>query len=200
MKKNTSGFAIIEILIWIFIFTLGLLSTYALVAQTINFNEYSKNSIIASNLAREGIEIVRNIRDNNYKNLYKWNKLPWNDVSSLFQTGVYYKVENDFSLWNPLWVKFEVIPNFGEWIWEINSKMQDYVLCLDSENKYTYNCIGNKKTYFYKYIKFDDVLYNSWWNMIVIEDSLKLTSKVVWYNRWYHEIELKTVLSDFLRQ
>jgi hypothetical protein len=39
-------------------------------------NDYSKNSIIASNLARESLEIVRNVRDNNYKNMFKWNKLP----------------------------------------------------------------------------------------------------------------------------
>ena len=200
MKKNNFWFSIIEILIWIFIFSLWLLSIYALVVHTINLNEYSKNSIIASNLAREWIEIVRNVRDNNYKNLYKWNKLPWNDVNNLFQTWVYYKVENDFSLWNPLWVKFEVIPNFAEWKTELSSRMQNYVLCLDGENEYTYNCVNNKKTYFYRYIKFDDVLYNSWWNMVLLDNSIKLTSKVIWYNRWYHEIELKTILSDFLRQ
>jgi hypothetical protein len=39
-------------------------------------NEYSKNSIMASNLSREAIELVRNIRDSNYINLYKWNKMP----------------------------------------------------------------------------------------------------------------------------
>jgi hypothetical protein len=39
-------------------------------------NEYSKNSIVASNLARESIELIRNVRDSNYVNMYKWNKMP----------------------------------------------------------------------------------------------------------------------------
>lgn len=201
MKKNNAWFSIIEILIWIFIFTLWLISIYALVIHTIKLNEYSKNSIIASNLAREWIEIVRNIRDNNYKDLYKWNKLPWNDVSNLFSTWVYYKWENDFSTLTSLWVNLEEISDFWEWKDYLSSKMQSYVLCLNDKNQYTHNCsTSNKKTYFYRYLKFDDVKYSSWWTQIVLDDAIKLTSKVIWYNRWYHEVELKTILSDFLRQ
>lgn len=201
MKKNNTWFSIIEILIWMFIFTLWLLSIYALVIHTINLNEYSKNSIIASNLAREWIEIVRNIRDNNYKDLYRWNKLPWNDVYNLFSTWVYYKWENDFSTSTSLSVNLEEISDFWEWKDYLSSKMQNYVLCLNNKNQYTHNCsTSNKKTYFYRYLKFDDVKYNSWWTQIVLDDAIKLTSKVIWYNRWYHEVELKTILSDFLRQ
>jgi hypothetical protein len=47
-----------------------------LILSSMKMNEYSKNSIIASNLAREGIENIRNVRDNNYNNLYKWNQMP----------------------------------------------------------------------------------------------------------------------------
>jgi Tfp pilus assembly protein PilV len=58
------------------IFSLGLTGIYILIVSTMSLNDYSKNSIIAMNLAKESIENVRNVRDNNYKNLYKWNKLP----------------------------------------------------------------------------------------------------------------------------
>jgi hypothetical protein len=164
-------------------------------------NDYSKNSIIAMNLAKESIENVRNVRDNNYKNLYKWNKLPWNDSNNLFSTWVYYKVENDYNDFSPDAVKFEIISDFAQGKSFLNSKMEDYRLCLDAYNRYTYDCSAwNKKTYFYRYIKMDDVIYNNSWTNEYISWALKLTSKVIWYHRWYHEIELKTILTDYLRQ
>jgi len=53
-------------------------------------NDYNKNYIIASNLAREQIELVRNIRDANYKNIQNYNQINPNKVdyssANLFQT------------------------------------------------------------------------------------------------------------------
>jgi hypothetical protein len=40
-----------------------------------NINNYNKDFIIASNLAREQVELIRNIRDTNYKKFQKWNLL-----------------------------------------------------------------------------------------------------------------------------
>lgn len=201
MKINKKWFSIIEILIWIFIFTLWLVSIYYLIVSTMKLNDYSKNSIIASNLSREGIELVRHVRDTNYKTYYKWNKLPWDDVNSTFSTWVYYKIENDFSS-SDYNVKFEVISNFWEWKSEINDKMNNYKLCLNDDKIYTYDCSTvNKQTYFYRYIKFDDVKYlDNSWKVVTLPNALKLTSKTIWYNRWYHDVELKTILTDFQRQ
>lgn len=203
INLNNKWFSIIEILIWIFIFTLGLVSIYALIISSLRLNDYSKNSIIASSLAKEGIELVRNIRDGNYNTIHKWNKLPWNDVNNLFLTWVYYKIENDFWFSASFPIKIEVISNFWEWKNEINEttwKMNNYRLCLDSQNRYTYDCsTWNLKSYFYRYIKFDDVEYNSW-TLQKIDDALKLTSKVIWYNNWYHEVELKTIITDWQKR
>jgi hypothetical protein len=44
------------------------------------------------------------------------------------------------------------------------------------------------------------VNYSSGWINITITGALQVTSKVIWYSRWYHEIELKTILTDYLRQ
>jgi hypothetical protein len=38
-------------------------------------NDYNKNYIVTSNLAREQIELVRNIRDSNYQQLKKYNQI-----------------------------------------------------------------------------------------------------------------------------
>ena len=40
-------------------------SVYSIIVSTLRVNDYNKNYIIASNLAREQIEQVRNIRDSN---------------------------------------------------------------------------------------------------------------------------------------
>ena len=203
MKKNNAWFSIIEILIWIFIFSLWLTWAYLLLLSTSSMNAYSKNSIIASNLAREWIEIVKNVRDNNYKTLHNWNKFPWTDNNLTFLTWVYYKVENDFNSDSTDWAIISKIQDFSEWKSQINEvswKMSNYRLYLTPDNTYTYSSNWNTKTYFYRYVKFDDVTYDSGWVMVTQSWALKLKSKVIWYNYWYHEVSLDTIITDWQRQ
>lgn len=200
MQKKLWWFSIIEVMIGIFIFSLWLASIYALLITTMNLNEYSKNSIIATNLARESLEIVKNIRDSNYENLYKWNQAPRELGDSyfynkLFQTGSYYTLENNL---DPSWgvsALLKQILSFGEGTAELWSKMKSYQLCLTPENLYVY-CNDSlpwlTPTFFYRYVTFGEV-----WE---VSDALKVTSKVIWSSRWYHEIQLDTIITDFLRQ
>jgi hypothetical protein len=46
--------------------------------------------------------------------LFKWNKLPGTDVNNLFQTGVYFKVENDFYNTTLQNISLNKIENFAE--------------------------------------------------------------------------------------
>lgn len=200
MKKNTHWFSMIEVLVGIFIFSLWLTAIYILLLSTLKFNDYSKNSIIASNLAREWIEMVKNIRDGNYNTLYKWNKLPWNDVSKVFSTGSYYTIENDYSTWASFPISMEKINDFWEGKNELKGKMESYKLCLDSKQRYTHTCYLNTPTYFYRYITFEDVVYKDWGVINTIENALKLKSKVIWYSNGYHEIELNSIITDWQRQ
>jgi len=160
-------------------------------------NLYNKNQLIASNLARENIELFRNLRDNNYKLERPWNMTSisnedFDNLNNRFLTWSYYKLEND---WN---IKVDKISNFWEGISFINSKMQDYRLCLNLDNYYTYDCSTNTKTNFYRYLHIEDVTYNSGW-IQTINDAYKVTSKVYWYDKWLHNIEIKTIVSDFIR-
>jgi Tfp pilus assembly protein PilV len=104
MKKILStpaAFSIIEVMVGIFIFSLGLVSIYALLASSLNASSYSENAIIASNLSREQIELFKNIRDTNYKKLNVWNQknpnAQYDQNSNLFKISTYYTLENDFS-------------------------------------------------------------------------------------------------------
>lgn len=204
--KNNKAFSLIEVMISIFVFTLWVMWVYAIIVSTMQVNDYNKNYIIASNLAREQIELVRNIRDANYKNIQNYNQIDPNksDYTSanLFQTWTYYKVENNFNSSNTVFpVKVEKITTspFPEWESQLSS-MWIYQICLDSNNLYTYNCTApNIKTVFYKYLYVDEVKYDSWWTNKVIENALKVTSKVIWNSRGYHETEISTVLADWKR-
>jgi len=68
MKKGNkqSGFSILEIIVIVFIVSLGLLGILSLTTQNIRVQYINKNNLIASQLAQEGLELVRNIRDTNW--------------------------------------------------------------------------------------------------------------------------------------
>ncbi len=54
-----------ETMIASFVITVGLVGAVALFGPAIRFSDASSDYIIASTLAQEGVELVRNIRDNN---------------------------------------------------------------------------------------------------------------------------------------
>ncbi len=198
MKKLSTkkAYSIIEIIIAIFIFSLGIVSVYSVIISTLKLNDYNKNYIIASALASEQIELVRNIRDTNYKQIKKYNLINPNssDFTNIFELEHKYKIENSYSTISSFPVKVEDITDgFEEWDNKINSiSMQSYRLCLDSENRYTYDCSGtNKKTNFYKYISIEKLDWET--------DAFMLRSKVIWTIRWYKEFETKTIIADFKR-
>lgn len=69
-KKNSNvsltGFTLIELLIAISVFMLGIMGAFSLSLNNLNTAKENSQRVIAANLAREGIEIVRNIRDSNW--------------------------------------------------------------------------------------------------------------------------------------
>lgn len=114
MKQSTQGFSIIELLIGMFIFAIGLMAIYGLLVSSLRLNDLSKDSIIATNLAREALEIVRHTRDSNYEHMYLWNKLPGESVDNTFKTGTYYTVENNWNEVIPEEDIYKQIADFGQ--------------------------------------------------------------------------------------
>lgn len=62
-KKLQRGFTLLEVLVAISIFTVSSLALLSVLSQGISSTTYAKRKIIASYLAQEGIEYVRNLRD-----------------------------------------------------------------------------------------------------------------------------------------
>ena len=55
-----------EVLVAIFLITVGVLGAMTVVNQTTTFTQVTSSRLVAAYLAQEGIEIVRNIRDGNW--------------------------------------------------------------------------------------------------------------------------------------
>ena len=66
IKDNNDGQSLMELLIAITILVVALVATIALIINSIEAGRASRDKLIGTNFAREGIEIVRNIRDSNW--------------------------------------------------------------------------------------------------------------------------------------
>lgn len=64
--KNGSGFSFIEVIISIFLITVGLVASVDLITNGLRDSIDSRDQLIAAGLSQEGVELVRNVRDNNW--------------------------------------------------------------------------------------------------------------------------------------
>ncbi len=64
-KYIKKGFSLIEVMIAIFVIMVGIVGIYALVPHIVETVFANKDRYISAQLAREGFELVRNLRDNN---------------------------------------------------------------------------------------------------------------------------------------
>ena len=89
-KNQIKSFTLVEVLVSITILIVALLAGVSLLVKTIGMTSIITDKFIAANLAQEGIELVRNIRDNNFLN----HRDPMTGLAS----GIYYIDYNDDSL------------------------------------------------------------------------------------------------------
>lgn len=64
--KNQSGFTLIETLVSLLVLSLGLIPTLTVITSSINISRLITNNLIAANLAQEGVEVTRSLRDANW--------------------------------------------------------------------------------------------------------------------------------------
>ncbi len=82
-QKKEYGFTLIEVIVAIFILTVGIGGSFMLIQQTLAGVSTVQSRLIAIYLGQEGIEIIRNIRDNNWLEQRESLQVPpqplWND-------------------------------------------------------------------------------------------------------------------------
>lgn len=86
-----NGFSLIEIITVLFVVSLGLVGLLSLIIQNIQSQSYNKDNLIAYQLAQEGAELVRKVRDSNWRSA----PLPF---TIILHSGYYYMDYNDSAL------------------------------------------------------------------------------------------------------
>jgi ATP-dependent protease HslVU (ClpYQ) peptidase subunit len=77
-----NSFTIIEVMMAIFVLTVAVGGSFALIQQTLVSASLNQSRLTAYYLAQEGIEIVRNIRDSNWLEKRSVPDIPWDDAIS----------------------------------------------------------------------------------------------------------------------
>lgn len=65
-SKFTNAFSFVEVMVAVFLVSVGLLASLKLLTQGLRETMDSRDQLIASFLAQEGTELVRSVRDNNW--------------------------------------------------------------------------------------------------------------------------------------
>lgn len=78
LPAGRQGFTLMEVIVAVAIIITALIACISLITSSISSIKGNKLKIIATGLAQEGLEIVRNIRDNNWLN-YKRKAEDWRD-------------------------------------------------------------------------------------------------------------------------
>lgn len=65
LKTKQGGFTLIETFVAIFVMMMAIVAPMSIVSKALSSARYAKEQVTAFYLAQEGIELVRNIRDNN---------------------------------------------------------------------------------------------------------------------------------------
>ncbi|MFA7088175.1 MAG: type II secretion system protein [Patescibacteria group bacterium] len=64
---EAAGFTLIEIIVVLSVISMGLVGILSLIIRNIDSQSYNKDNLIAYQLSQEGIELIRHVRDSNWR-------------------------------------------------------------------------------------------------------------------------------------
>lgn len=127
--KNNKGQALIETMVALSVISVGLLGIFALLSSSLGFNRLVSERHIATYLAAEGIELVKNLIDTNVINDKSWN-------SNIGQ-GDYEIDYHDTALssWNDKFLLYDVAGGFYGYVSGVETKYKRKITikALDAE-------------------------------------------------------------------
>jgi len=110
-SPNQNGFTLIEMLITIFVVSVGIVGAFIAVQQGIVAIDYSNSRFTAALLAQEGVEILKNIRDTNFLEYnYVSAATPWSEGLSAGDFEIQY---TDLQTMDPLLSQLICSPGCG---------------------------------------------------------------------------------------
>jgi type II secretory pathway pseudopilin PulG len=193
--KKIKAFTLIETLVAIIVFCIGILTVLLWLSQTLRNKDYATTQIKSAFFAREWIELVFNLRDANYH-----KELPWNCIFKPNPTGNISiklddngnEISNSACNWylKP-WTVLKI------WIWSENEyiHVEEWQLANDFDKDfenfqiyfhtwvdnwflYDYKWNDDEKTWFARYLTIETV---KWINS---DDNLLKVISHVLYQRW----------------
>ncbi len=215
-SHSRSGFTLVELIIGITIFAIGLSAIYALLQTTMWNAAYSRHEIVVANLLREQIELVKNVRDTNIRNFLPWDNAKIESlglIETSFSSGVYI-IENNFLYsWttikpangnietSPITIKkLAVFPTLMADIWETTK------LSINSQGIYTHDALSLTGSPYAAYIRLTPIAYMDGSSLVKIENSLgkpqwyTIDARVIIKTRWkYREYDAKSIITDWIR-
>ena len=72
-QENKKAFTLIEMVVAVFIIIIAVVGIIEMTSKYVQRTKFEKESYVAALLGQEGVEIVKNIRDNNWINGLSWN-------------------------------------------------------------------------------------------------------------------------------
>lgn len=106
--KQPNGQGLLEMIIATGVILVSLITTLGLILLTRHASQVSKNQILARNLAREGIEVVRSIRDSNWLAFDSGTLISWNEgLESIDDYSAVSSLDPDTGTWTLLFTPDE---------------------------------------------------------------------------------------------
>jgi type II secretory pathway pseudopilin PulG len=213
--KSRRGETLVEVFVAIIILVVGALSAVKLLGLASINSQLTKERVIATNLAREGLEAVRNIRDTNWLRFGGERRRCWNnvDISGCSDANVDGVADTPIVHEQNYIVKFDI----GTFRWELEEVATEldlsdvltddtaYRLQIDDDPStdtglYNHDATGTNTVYFRQihteYLNDDQSLATADEEKANI---LRVTSKVEWMDRGIiSDVTLTTILTDYL--
>jgi prepilin-type N-terminal cleavage/methylation domain-containing protein len=108
IKTNRSGFTLLEVVFAIFILSLSGFASFTLIESALVPASLNRSNLTAYYLAQEGVELVRNIRDNNWLEGNDWREglnvgdweIDYNDSALSAYIGRYLYIDDGTNLFS----------------------------------------------------------------------------------------------------
>lgn len=197
-RKKLKAFTLVEAIIAISVFCVGILVVLYGISQTLRNQEYANVQINSAFFAREWIELMFNLRDANYH-----KELPWNCVFNRVESlGVSYWEDMNPFCSNYLWSLSGSVLKISIWSWngyiyvetwsisdDFDDNFDNYQIYFHTGNVvngetgfiYNYTWTEEEKTWFARYLAVTWIVEN-WW-AINKDKILKVESHVL-YKKW----------------
>ncbi len=204
MKSSKSWTTIVEAVIAMLIIIVWIVWVYKIYTESLKISTTTENRIKAISIAREGIEVMQNIRDTNWVLFWADPKNCWNvkdyNVSCLWNDShkipawdykIYKGVDNRWKLfsWSISWL------DYSTWAYR-----NEYEVKLDINWLYTQSWwITSFKPLFTRKIEISYIDTN-WWTADENDEKMLVKSIVSWADNskmWFYTVTLENLLTNW---